>query len=351
MIDISIIMPVYNSEKYLKHAVKSIQNQSNPNFELILVDDGSQDKSGRICDELAEEDSRIRVIHKKNGGMCAARNQAMKIARGKYIGFCDNDDEFLPGLLNDNLYLAKKYDADIIRFSRKMTEIRDGKIVSVRVADKFKSRYIPAEQFADYYEEVNDTGEGVWAGIYKKEFVYTARAEFDEAIRFGYEDTDFLLKLYLNHPTIVLNNKVYYHWIARSNHSTTAKININNIVALKKCLYLKRKLYEDNNMMVQHKYTWLSELSKRICRTYTYVSPKKGEMRWNEKKKFVKCLAECEVFPQKFGFKQMMECVENKKSFDGVILFLFINKHFRTLYNLMCVRIGVVDVIDFLNKK
>ena len=112
-IKISIIVPVYNSEKYLPETAQSILKQSFSDFELILVDDGSKDGSGKICDQLAAKDTRIKVIHKTNGGICSARNAGLKEAAGEYIAFCDNDDIYLPGLLEDNYALAKKYDADV----------------------------------------------------------------------------------------------------------------------------------------------------------------------------------------------------------------------------------------------
>lgn len=89
---ISIIVPVYNVEKYLHVCINSILNQNFSDFELILVNDGSKDNSGQICDEFAKEDSRISVIHKKNGGLSSARNAGIDVAKGEYIGFVDSDD-------------------------------------------------------------------------------------------------------------------------------------------------------------------------------------------------------------------------------------------------------------------
>lgn len=89
---ISIIVPVYKVEPYLENCVKSIQNQTYKNIEIILVDDGSPDNCGQICDELASHDVRIKVIHKENGGLSSARNAGLAIARGEYFGFVDSDD-------------------------------------------------------------------------------------------------------------------------------------------------------------------------------------------------------------------------------------------------------------------
>ena len=88
----SIIIPVYNSEKYLKACVNSVLQQSYKDIEVILVDDGSKDRSPQICDTYAGQDKRIRTIHKKNGGTADARNAGLEVATGDYITFIDNDD-------------------------------------------------------------------------------------------------------------------------------------------------------------------------------------------------------------------------------------------------------------------
>ena len=91
---VSIIVPVYNVEKYLKKAVESTLNQSYEKLQIILINDGSTDESGKICDKYKQKDSRIEVIHKENGGLSDARNKGLDIANGKYIMFLDSDDFF-----------------------------------------------------------------------------------------------------------------------------------------------------------------------------------------------------------------------------------------------------------------
>ena len=102
----SIIVPIYNSEEYLYNCLDSIINQKFTDFELIAVDDGSTDRSGIICDEYASKDSRVKVIHKKNGGLSSARNAGLDIAEGKYIMFVDSDDELCD---NDVLAILHEY--------------------------------------------------------------------------------------------------------------------------------------------------------------------------------------------------------------------------------------------------
>lgn len=109
---ISVIVPVYNVENYMRQCIDSLLKQTLPNIEIILVDDGATDKSPEICDEYAKEHSNIRVIHKLNGGLGSARNEGMKIARGKYIGFVDSDDYVSKKMYETLWNLAETNDAD-----------------------------------------------------------------------------------------------------------------------------------------------------------------------------------------------------------------------------------------------
>ena len=92
---ISIIVPIYNVEKYIRKCIESIINQTYRNIEIILVDDGSPDNCGKICDEYAKKDSRVKVIHKKNGGLSDARNKGTEVATGEYIMYVDSDDYWI----------------------------------------------------------------------------------------------------------------------------------------------------------------------------------------------------------------------------------------------------------------
>ena len=112
---ISVVVPVYNVEEYLDQCVESLVGQTYKNLEVILVDDGSPDNCPAMCDEWAERDNRIKVIHKENGGVSSARNAALDIASGDYIGFVDSDDWIEPDMYEILIKNAKKYDADISR--------------------------------------------------------------------------------------------------------------------------------------------------------------------------------------------------------------------------------------------
>lgn len=135
---ISVIVPIYNVEAYLKRGVDSVLSQSYEKIEVILVDDGSTDGCPEICDEYAKKDSRIKVIHKENGGLSDARNAGMKVARGEYFAFLDSDDYFAPSFLEvlyDQLCMA---DADIAICEYEKTDallVEDGPDFSLLVKE------------------------------------------------------------------------------------------------------------------------------------------------------------------------------------------------------------------------
>ena len=111
---ISVIVPIYNVEPYIHKCIDSIVSQTFADFELILVDDGSPDNCGKICDEYAKKDSRVHVIHKKNGGLASARNAGIDVAKGKYISFVDSDDYLDIDFLSAYYNAINDRDVDIV---------------------------------------------------------------------------------------------------------------------------------------------------------------------------------------------------------------------------------------------
>ena len=111
---VSVVVPVYKVEKYLERCVASLRSQTLRDVEIILVDDGSPDSCPEMCDALAEQDSRIRVIHKKNGGLSSARNAGLKVASGKYVGFVDSDDDVEPDMYEKMLSVIESENVDFV---------------------------------------------------------------------------------------------------------------------------------------------------------------------------------------------------------------------------------------------
>ena len=112
---ISVVIPVYNVEKYLKECIDSVLSQDYTDLQIILIDDGSTDCSGKICDEYAELDSRIQVIHQKNGGAAAAKNAGLRVAGGKYLSFLDSDDYLEPGAYSYMMRLLTENNAQVVQ--------------------------------------------------------------------------------------------------------------------------------------------------------------------------------------------------------------------------------------------
>ena len=111
---VSIIVPVYNVEKYLERCIQSLVRQTLNDIEIILVDDGSSDSSGLLCDKFAERDRRIQVVHKENGGLSSARNAGLEIASGRYVGFVDSDDDVELDMYERMSATAEKYQVDFL---------------------------------------------------------------------------------------------------------------------------------------------------------------------------------------------------------------------------------------------
>jgi glycosyltransferase involved in cell wall biosynthesis len=221
---ISVIVPVYKVEAYLKTCVNSIQNQTFQNLEIILVDDGSPDNSGKICDELAINDSRIKVIHKENGGLSSARNEALKIATGDYIGFVDSDDCIIPDFYGYLYNLIKKYNTDIaqgnfLRISSEyindVSNIIDGENKKQNIEEKiYTSKEDP------YVQEVV-----VWNKLYKKEVF--ENITFKEGKL--HEDEFTTHKILYNANNIVVSTRYIYGYMQTKNSIMRQEISLKRI--------------------------------------------------------------------------------------------------------------------------
>lgn len=110
---LSVIVPVYNSEKYLDECITSILNQTYRNLECLLIDDGSTDRSGEICDKYAVKDSRVRVFHIPNGGVCNARNYGLERINGRFLAFADNDDGMEPEMYSELIKVIEEKNVDV----------------------------------------------------------------------------------------------------------------------------------------------------------------------------------------------------------------------------------------------
>ncbi len=208
-IKISIIVPVYNTEKYIEKCVDSILNQTHKNLEIILVDDGSPDNCGKICDNYEKKDNRVKVIHKKNSGSASSKNMAINIATGDYIGFVDSDDYIEADMFEYLLNNSISFNADVVRCGF-FWDI-DGGI--------YPQGSGIVKKVNDYNDKIIDLmKDGVISGIacnklYKKnilEGVY-----FPEGIKYS-EDFMFNYKVFKNSNIIVYADENKYHYLRRN---------------------------------------------------------------------------------------------------------------------------------------
>ena len=178
---VSVIVPIYKAEKYLRQCIESILAQSFTDWECILVDDGSPDNSGSICDEYTVKDSRIHVIHKENGGVSSARNVALGRITGKWLTFVDSDDCLYPNALQKWVEVAEQNNLDLIQchFNR---EYKEGQV------EGEATEVLTAAQYADSENYLTC----VWGTLFKSSIVKEHSLRFDEKVRLG-EDQIFLL--------------------------------------------------------------------------------------------------------------------------------------------------------------
>ena len=145
-----MIVPVYNVEKYLPQCIDSILAQTYTDFELIIVDDGSTDRSGQICDEYKDKDSRVYVVHQENRGVSAARNAGIDMAKGEYIAFVDSDDVIHNQMLELLFFALTKYSVDISVCTS--NSIKDRKSCSEKHYAQFNSERLTAEELLVRHE-------------------------------------------------------------------------------------------------------------------------------------------------------------------------------------------------------
>lgn len=264
-IQVSVIMPVYNSEKYLSGAVDSVLADKTKNFELILVDDGSTDASGSICDELASADDRVVVVHKKNGGMCAARNDALRIARGKYVTFADNDDEVLPGFIQDNLIVAEKYDADCVRFGRRMQRFNDkGEVARQSDAVPQSELLVEGDAIRRGWLKNWYGTDGVWAGMYSLDMLRNHSIEFPEEFKAGGEDCYFNDLVIGVADRVVYSPHVYYVWKQRAGHSSSLTVSESSYIAIRELLQIESRMISDYGISKDDPNAGIAKLFSRV---------------------------------------------------------------------------------------
>lgn len=219
---VSIIIPVYNVEEYLRECVDSVINQTYKNLEIILVDDGSTDSSGRICDEYAATDNRISVIHQKNGGLSVARNTGIETSNGDYIYFLDSDDYIDPNTIESILEIEVTENSEIVFFDA----------VSFADTNDFKvtQNYIRKNTYK------TDSGYNVFCEM-------TKRKEFHSAVYLMFYTKEFIINNSLSFVPNILHEDMIFSFIALCKAKT--------VTQCKQAFYHRR--YRKNSIMTSSK--------------------------------------------------------------------------------------------------
>jgi len=216
MATVSIIVPVYNAEKYLEKCISSLLNQNFSDFELILVNDGSKDNSGKICDEYAKADKRIKVFHKENGGVSSARNRGIDEAGGKYIMFCDSDDYIKEEFCAPLVSLANE-DEDCLVIAG-ITKIKDdGSLKDDLVCEYSEgtSEVLTNREFCDLYVKLNRKQPFYLVNmpynkLFSKKIIDKHNLRFNTEIHYN-EDFIFNLEYLDKVSTVKIYNKSIYN--------------------------------------------------------------------------------------------------------------------------------------------
>lgn len=217
---ISIIIPVYNVEPYLSRCIDSVLNQSFSNFELILINDGSTDKSGDICDEYATKDSRLTVIHQGNKGVSDARNRGLDIAKGEYIGFVDPDDYIDYNMYQILFELIEEYTADISFCGyKRISELDSHEYLSATT--NTISIYNKNQTLENYFSRKKPFSDTfLWNNLFRKDLFNNVRVNEKLTIQ---EDREVLLRIFNQSNKIVYIDTPFYNYIIRDTGASRNK--------------------------------------------------------------------------------------------------------------------------------
>lgn len=245
---ISIIIPVYNAEKYLVKCLDSVISQSYKNVQIIVVDDGSKDTSYKICKKYTEIDERIELYHNENSGVSATRNFGIQKATGEYIGFVDSDDWIEPEMFEKLYSSAQKYDADI-SICGYQKELSNGKVITS--SQHVQNTQLTKEEAIEYALDSTYYQGFVWNKIFRRTlFLHELPPRFDENIHIQ-EDLLFLCEAIKISSKIAYYPENLYHYISFESSATLSGFNVKHLTSLVAhqrisdiCLEMNPKLIE-----------------------------------------------------------------------------------------------------------
>ncbi len=244
---VSIIMPTYNVEQYLEQCLDSVINQTLKDIEIICVDDGSPDNCGKIIDEYAIKDPRIKAIHQENGGYGKAVNAGIEAATGEYIGIVETDD-FIDPTMYEKLYeQAKKFDADICKcgFNRYNQYRKPSKIKKPWIHKQQNIERFPEEKSFSVleYPQIINFHASIWSNIYTKELLKNIKVNTTKGA--SYQDFPFMVETTCKAKKIAVIHEYLYNWRVEPNQSSsTTSGGKKTMVMVEQCMECKRIIKE-----------------------------------------------------------------------------------------------------------
>lgn len=247
---VSIIVPIYNAERYLKKCLLSLQNQIYKNIEVLLIDDGSKDNSSAICKEFSSKDARFRYYYQENLGVSAARNLGLKMAEGSYVGFCDSDDWEEPKMISDLMGIVSKFNADIAIVSA-IKHKPDGpySLHDTRVEMVMS----PEEALRQMHETTYFEGQ-LWNKLIKRSLLEGASFRTDITI---FEDILFLWTIFPRAKIIAFKDLKDYHYIVNNESALHLQFSNRDMDRIKAC-----------EIMQSYAQSKFPNLEKYVKRTY-----------------------------------------------------------------------------------
>lgn len=264
---VSMIVPVYNSEKTLSRCIDSILNQTYRDFELILLNDGSTDTSGEICDAYAKRDSRVRVVHKENTGVSDTRNRGIDLARGEYLQFLDSDDWITPDATTLFVRTATEQQCDMVisQFYRVIGEhvSQKGAIDEDGLMDRSTYANHMMQKPADFYYGV------LWNKFYKRSIITEHRLRMDQSISWC---EDFMFNLeYVRHTQTIYAMKVPVYYYVKTKGSL-----VSQGMSMKKMIRMKRTVFACYNDFYKDVFDE-AEYEKRRIQIYRFLIEAAGD--------------------------------------------------------------------------
>ncbi len=315
---ISVIIPVYNVEKYIRRCVKSVLNQTYKEIEIILVDDGSTDNSGKICDELEKEDLRIKTIHIKNSGAAKARNVGLDKAKGEYISFIDSDDWILPTFLERLLHECVENNADISKCE--VIDVKSEQDIIPNV-EKKSDVYKPIDVLNKIYTERKFFNIAIMNKLYNKKIFDNLR--FVEGII--NEDEEILCKIILKANKIVVTNEILYCYFLSEKSVTRSSFRKQNLDIMKcfdsRIQQLQDKEYKE---VLQQTYAdYMKILGQLYYKVYT--------SEWEDRNKYLTEIKDkIKEIRKNNGENKYFSFIENVK----LIMRLYCPKALKILYKI-----------------